>query len=157
MRVLIEKYRGFDIEFDTNNDIFLCVATDESAKESSSFAAVKKFVDDYIKSNGSFNPFWVVKHPNGRCDIGKKTHIVGIRKDGRFISQNADGSKDQISDYSLTEYVLAKPANDEHFASLSKLEKEHDDFMEAYRNSRKEVISQMDLVTLKDYKATLSI
>ena len=40
-KILIENYRGFDIEFETSNEKFQCVCTEDDTKESNSFAAVK--------------------------------------------------------------------------------------------------------------------
>ena len=53
-RILIENYRGFDIEFDTNIEEFTCICSKENIKESSSFPAVKKLVDEYKKENSEF-------------------------------------------------------------------------------------------------------
>ena len=63
-KILIENYRGFDIEFDTQYEKFQCVCTEEDSKESSSFAAIKKFIDEYKKQNADFKPFWVDPNPN---------------------------------------------------------------------------------------------
>ena len=51
MKVAIENYRGFDIEFDTDHEKFQCIITDGEEKESRSFTAVKKFIDEYRKDN----------------------------------------------------------------------------------------------------------
>jgi len=36
-KILIENYRGFDIEFDTQYEKFQCIITEENTKESNSF------------------------------------------------------------------------------------------------------------------------
>jgi hypothetical protein len=43
-KILIETYRGFDIEFDTNCEKFQCICTEDNAKESTSFTAVKSLL-----------------------------------------------------------------------------------------------------------------
>ena len=101
MKILIENYRGFDIEFDTNHEIFQCICTDEKAKESKSFSAVKKFVDEYKKDNVGFNPFWVELIPEKSYSNLKKAKIIGLRKDGRFICEDAKGQKTYIPDYEI--------------------------------------------------------
>ena len=51
MKILIELYRDFEIYFDRDEGKFECVITDDRKKESISFSAVKKFIDDYKNSN----------------------------------------------------------------------------------------------------------
>ena len=53
-KILIDNYRGFDIEFETINEKFQCIITDELVKESISFSAIKKFVDEYKKINQDY-------------------------------------------------------------------------------------------------------
>ena len=109
-KILIETYRGFDIEFDTNCEKFQCICTEENAKESTSFTAVKKFVDDYKKTNQDFKPFWVEPTPE-RYKSGK-LKVIGVRKDGRFVAEDSKGNKGQISDYDLKDYMLLKSENE---------------------------------------------
>ena len=63
-KILIDNYRGFDIEFETINEKFQCIITDELVKESISFSAIKKFVDEYKKTNQDFKPFYVESTPD---------------------------------------------------------------------------------------------
>ena len=105
-KILIENYRGFDIEFDTNCEKFQCICTEEYVKESTSFSAIKKFVDVYIKKNQDFKPFWV----ETILERYKSTKLkaVGVRKDGRFIPENLKSDEIQISDCYLNNYILLK-------------------------------------------------
>ena len=54
-KILIETYKGFDIEFNIDCEKFQCICIDENTKESTSFAPVKRFIDEYIKANQGFN------------------------------------------------------------------------------------------------------
>ena len=112
-KIFIDNYRGFDIEFETINEKFQCIITDELVKESISFTAVKKFIDEYKKMNQDFKPFYVEQTPsNYRFKVHKKIKIVGIRKDGRFVAEDFNGDKFQISDYDIKDYMLYVPENE---------------------------------------------
>lgn len=153
-KILIDNYRGFDIEFETSNEKFQCIITDELVKESISFSAVKKFIDDYKKTNQEFKPFYVESTPGGyRQNV--KLKIIGIRKDGRFVAENSKGEKIQVSDYDIKDYMIYKKENESGLKLLSDLkEKEAKQGLENDK-SRKEIISTINIVTLKDFKLTL--
>lgn len=154
--ILIENYRGFDIVFNPTQEKFQCIVTDENAKESTSFAAVKKFIDDYKKDNQEFSPFYVVSMPGRTSGKGRKRwKVVGVRKDGRFIAEGEDGVRTQISDYDLGSYMLDKDKNDPLFRDLYVLEENYDEARDNYLNRREAIIAEMDIVTLGDYKKTL--
>lgn len=106
-RISIETYRGWDIGFDTEKETFtaICDPSDEQ-KEKKSFAAVKKAVDEYIKENGQFKPFWIECTPNGYSKMGRQLYVVGIRKDGRFVVRNMEGSEGQLSEYDEKDYAV---------------------------------------------------
>ena len=152
-KILIETYRGFDIEFDTNCEKFQCICTEENAKESTSFTAVKKFVDDYKKTNQDFKPFWVEPTPE-RYKSGK-LKVIGVRKDGRFVAENSKGDKIQISDYDLNDYMLLKSENEMAMNKLSELKTKEEQQRVENNETRKLIISEINIITLKDYKKQL--
>ena len=154
-KILIETYRGFDIEFDTNCEKFQCICTEDNAKESTSFTAVKKFVDDYKKTNQDFKPFWVELIPGSYSYKTDKLKVIGVRKDGRFVAENSKGDKIQISDYSLNEYMLLKPENEIAMNKLSELKAKEEQQRLENNKARKLIISEINIVTLKDYKKQL--
>ena len=150
MIALIENYRGYEINFDTENSKFETAITEDLTKESLSFLAVKKFIDDFIKNNKEFKPFYVEATPTSwKCG---KYKIVGIRKDLRFIGEDEKGNKVQISDYDLTDYMILDNKNQELWYKLSELKEKEKEFNEKIKKDRSEIISQMKIVTLKDYK-----
>ena len=154
--ILIENYRGFDIEFNTNTERFQCIATDEETKESSSFAAVKKFVDDYKRDNQAFNPFWIEANPNDYpYGNTNKLKVIGIRKDGRFVAENDKGVKEQISDYDTGRYMLVNPKNQDLINRLKELNEKEKIQREKTAFERTEIIKSMNIVTLKDYKKSI--
>ena len=152
-KILIETYRGFDIEFDTNCEKFQCICTEENVKESTSFAAVKKYVDDYKKANQDFKPFWIESVPE-RYKRGK-LKVIGVRKDGRFVAENSKGDKIQISDYDLNDYMLLQPENEMAMNKLSELKAKEEQQRLENNETRKLIISEINIVTLKDYKKQL--
>lgn len=116
MNILIENYRGFDIFFDSNDEIFACKIDNVKWGKKQSFASAKKFIDDYIKDNIVFEPFEAQHKENGNV-----IKVIGIRKDGRFI-YDKNGSKEQLSDYDLKYYLVYNAANDVLFAEAASLD-----------------------------------
>jgi hypothetical protein len=154
-KIKIENYRGFDIEFDTNYEKFQCVITEYKTKESSSFTAVKKFIDDYKKENQYFVPFWVQKKPTAYGYKKDKLKVIGIRKDGRLMAEEEDGTKCQISDYDLSDYILFDEDNQKYYDML-KEQKEKEIIQDAKdKQIRDSIISKIKNVSLKEYKQTL--
>ena len=55
MKIKIEDYRGWSIEFDTEKESFYCHSEQYDRDETKkSYSSVKKFVDDFIKDNFTF-------------------------------------------------------------------------------------------------------
>lgn len=150
-KILIENYRGFDIEFDTQYEKFQCIITEENTKESNSFSPVKKFIDEYKKQNKDFIPFSVIPTPTSYKN-GGGINIIGIRKDGRFIGENSKGEKIQIPNYDESDYMLSNEPNKEHLNRLLELKKEKEEYDAKYKESWKEVVSKINITTLKEYK-----
>jgi hypothetical protein len=154
-KILIETYRGFDIEFDTNFEKFQCVATDEKTKESVSFTAVKKFIDDHLKENQNFKSFCIESIPNfyGRDPL----NVVGLRKDGRFVAENEKGEKVQIPEYNEKEYMLVVEENKHPLLLLKELKEKLEKQRIESDLKRKEIVSMMKIITLKEYKEKLNL
>jgi hypothetical protein len=149
-KILIETYRGFEIEFDTYYEKFQCICTEESTKVSNSFAAIKKFVDDYKKTNQDFKPFWIEPTPDNMYK-DKILKVIGVRKDGRFIAENKNGEKEQISNCDLSDYMLVKSENEKNLNLLKELKLKEDSQRLENNETRKEIISKINVTTLKEY------
>ena len=154
-KILIDNYRGFDIEFETINEKFQCIITDELVKESISFSAVKKFIDEYKKTNQEFKPFFVESTPDRYSSKNSKLKIIGIRKDGRFVAENSNGEKIQVSDYDIKDYMLYKQENESALKKLSDLSDKIEIQRLENNQNRKDIISTINIITLKDFKSTL--
>ena len=117
MKVLIENYRGFDIYFNTTQEMFEAEA-ESYDKGSKSFAAVKSGIDEYFKNNSEFKPFKAIRKADGQLIT-----IIGIRKDGRFNYEDSKGNKKQLSEYDERDYVIYNgEEHDKHFAKSAYLE-----------------------------------
>lgn len=155
MKTLITTYRGFDINFDTDKEIFSCILIDtdsfkptvEDTKTSKSFASVKKSIDDYIKENGQFEPFNVIANPNS-YGSGYSVKITGIRKDGRFVGENSKGEKCHISDYQEDSFILDLPEHEKHLSKIVLLQLEQDDIRKKIAEEKLKVVAP----SLKDLK-----
>lgn len=157
-KVTIENYRGIDIYFDVSYEKFQCVISDDSFKESKSFSAVKKHIDEYHKHNQKFKPFFVEPHPSERSFLNStKVEVIGIRKDGDFVVQRPDGKKERFSSYSEQRYVVSDDSNKDYFDRLKALEEEKQKYIDKHNSMKQGVIDKMNLITLKERKRQLGL
>lgn len=116
--ILIEKYRGFDIEFNKSNNRFECRVTGDQIRKSSDFELIKKGIDSYIKDNEGFKPFWILRtKPSG--DEQYRLRVTGIRKDGRLSVENEKGEKSHLSDWDLDKYYVEALLDISEYDSLA--------------------------------------
>ncbi len=154
-KVFIENYRGFDIEFDTDYAKFQCVLTEDNSKESPSFPSIKKFIDDYKKDNQDFKPFWIEPNVSEMAFKSKRLKVVGLRKDGRFVAEDENGNKEQISDFDLKYYMVVKEENKPILAELNQLKELEERQRNENKSTLKSIISRLDIETLEDFKKKL--
>ena len=149
MKALIEKYRGFDIFFDTHDEKFTFQEPDETVVKPS-YSALKKAVDDYIKENSTFVPFEMVANPleHHYSSRPERIKVTGIRKDGRFVYTNTKKENVQISEYDERYWAQETPDNQEHILKIMALELEKDDINRKIDATKK----KLKIVTLKDLK-----
>ena len=150
MSVVIEKYRGWEISFDSNKESFECYSNQYDRSETKkSFSSVKKWIDDFLKDNKNFKPFFIESKPKS---YGKqKIKIIGIRKDNRFIYEDEKGVKCQLSDYSEKDYILYDSQNEKYKEQARIVDEE----IEVLRLKRNEIINKITGVELVDYKKEL--
>jgi hypothetical protein len=119
MKVKVDNYRGWDISFDTEKENFYAESNEYDREETKkSFAAAKKFIDEFIKENLNFKPVWVEETANA-CRNAIKVKLIGIRKDGRFVYEDKKGEKQQMSDWSEKDYILCNPDNDVFYRQIA--------------------------------------
>lgn len=152
MQVTIQNYRGIEIWFNTNEETFQC-DIDDSRSIKKSYSAVIKFIDDFRKDSENFKSFWIEPKPY-RYDFGEeKLKVVGIRKDGRFITEGKDGKKEQFPTYSEDSYILVDQLNDPIKQKLKDLENEQENL----DKRRDNLMSGLIVKTIKDYRRDLGI
>jgi hypothetical protein len=140
MKTLITEYRGWEIFFDTDKEEFYTVSSEyDKDNTKKSFVATKKFIDEYIKDNNNFKPFLVQNEP-GMFHSSEIIKIIGMRKDGRFIYEDANGKKQQLPSYRESSYFLINPENEEPFRKIAELEKKRDELLSEINELRKTVI-----------------
>jgi len=152
MRVLIETYRGFEISFDPIEEKFWYLS-ERYDKESSSksFSATKKAVDDFIKDNRDFKPFFIENKLKSAFGKEAKLKVVGIRKDGVFVYENSKGEKEQLSKYYENDYLIYNEANNSLRLEIDEKQKQ---VSEIY--SEIEALKAKQIGTpLAEYKQTL--
>lgn len=150
-RVLIETYRSWDIWFETNSERFIAEnGVNENEKGKPTLAAARKFVDEFRKANAEFKPFEVIAIGGYGKSYGKKIRIIGIRKDGRFVSENEKGEKGQVSDYDEKDWAISNPGNDAAMLEAARL----DDEADAIRKSAIAIRGGLVWSTLRDFKKT---
>ena len=151
--ILIENYRGYNIEFNTGSGTFRCVISDDLSKDNISFSSIKKFIDDYKKTNSDFTPFFIEKN---YVDTGlgnnknERLKVIGIRKDGRFVAEKDSGEKFQITDYDSRGFILYKDENQPFMEKLNELDEKRERQRLENNKARKEIISCMNIVSLSD-------
>lgn len=156
MKVTIEVYRKFNIQFDTEIEKFIAVHNlENSEKELSSkyFGALKKNIDEFIKSNFKFKPFEICSHPKEH--FSKRFDgwtVVGIRKDKRLILESPEGEKSQISDYQLSDYVVFTEDNIKHLEQLKSLKEQRKIAEKDFKMLEDEIVEEMKLIDLKTYR-----
>lgn len=117
-KVEIGVYRGWEIFFDTELEVFYVFSDSyDNENRCKSFASAKKYIDDYIKENTDFKPFFVENDGNiwSKKDVRK---IIGLRKDGQFTYEDSKGKKQAFSKYDLERYYLTNPDNDPIFKQI---------------------------------------
>lgn len=147
MKVVIEVYRGWSIQFDTEKEKFYCHSESFDKDENkNSFASTRKWIDDFIKENEVFKPIWVEAKPKSYSN--KKIKLIGIRKDGAFMYEDSNGEKKQLSKYDEKDYILYDEANEKHKIEAWKI----DEQIEALRLERALILGRVQGVELVDYK-----
>ena len=148
MKVEIENYRGWLIQFDTEKELFYCHSEQyDSDENKKTYSATKKWIDDFIKENQVFKPVWIETKPSSYVS-DKKVKLIGIRKDGRFVFEDENGNKKQLSDYNEKDYILCNAENEKYKEEASKIDLE----LEALRLKRNAILKNISGVELVDYK-----
>lgn len=155
MGVKIDNYRGFDIEFQIHSESFTCEVSDAIKFEKGSYKKIQEAIDEYLKKNQSFKPFKVITKPISRYGgIGRGVYtVIGIRKDDRFIYQDDEGKKHQLSDYNEKDVILYEPEMEQQLVQIAYLETLVDDA----RKKVDEAKSKVKGITISQHRKTLGL
>jgi len=149
MRVLIETYRDWNIYFDTDKEEFYTHSESwDSDKTKRTYAAAKKFVDDFIKDNETFVPFEVENLgmiPSSREII----RIVGIRKDGGWMMQKSGKEPERLSQYYEKDYCLYTPDNEPIWREIKEIEDKQEE-LRLQKNAIRKRLQAVPLNSMKD-------
>lgn len=83
----IEQYKGQTIEYDVENDKFVCDMTLNDRDKTTKRGALKdlrKEIDTFVKDNLGFKPFKIFRKKSYQHDTVNIIHVKGIRTDGKF-------------------------------------------------------------------------
>ena len=148
MKIEIENYRGWLISFDTEQETFHCHNDSYDREEyKKSFSSTKQWVDNFIKENQDFKSFWVEKKPTAYWGY-EKIKIIGIRKDNRFVYEDAKGEKKQLSDYEEKNYILYDESNEIYKIEANAIDVK----IEELKKQRETILKNVVGVCLEKYK-----
>jgi hypothetical protein len=123
MNVKIEDYRGFEMSFNPDDEVFYCMSSSyDTETTKKSYAALKKWVDDYIKDNQIFRPITIMRLGLGYDN--EKVTLVGYRKDGRFVYKNDKDKLEQLSEYDENRWYMPNDLNTPIIEKIIALEAE---------------------------------
>jgi lipopolysaccharide export LptBFGC system permease protein LptF len=145
----VDKYKGWDISFDTDKETFFAYSSvhDSEITGKVSYAATKKYIDDFIATNETFKPFNVQRNPIGSNNLSIIT-IVGIRKDGVFV-YDENGKKNQISKYTESDIILFEPENQSIIIEYNRMRNEAETLRKSAENYIKTNLKVKTLAEIK--------
>jgi len=88
--IKIEDYKGFEIFYNEDSDKFATtMELNNSVKESkrSSLKALKQEINNFVKLNLEFKPFWILENYH---DSATPKYVSAIRTDGTFVVSSSD-------------------------------------------------------------------
>lgn len=154
MKTEVDIYRGYEIRFDTSNETFEC-DIDDSRSVKRSYAAIKGFIDEFIKENNEFKPFKIIPNPMEWHYNAQSAVVVGIRKDKAYQIELADGTKKKLSTYDENKFWLSTPTV---IAELEKVKPVLDEIerleglVKAQISIRENMYKAINATTVKDFK-----
>lgn len=118
MKTKVDEYKGFDIFFDSYDGTFSVEGYDSFKDKKKSFNSCKTYVNNFIKENSVFGEFDIIKFPSYRHKLSDKLEratVKGIHSNGNFLCEKEDGSKFQLSNYSLDDWCLPKDLEESEY------------------------------------------
>lgn len=155
MKVLIENYRNFEIYFDNEDEIFYTVSDKyDSENKTKSYASIKKWIDDFIKDNNDFKPFFAIARIEGSLYVKNdaiKINVIGITKAKKIIYINEKDEKQTLSKYDVSNYIFYEPENEPFYKELQELKEKEERERIENNDKRKEIVSKMKITPIKEW------
>lgn len=104
-KILIEKYKGFEIVYCTISEALESEINVNESFEAVSLTEMKKSIDKWIKKNRDIPPTQIILNERVRT-------IYGVHSNGNLLVENEDGEKHQIASYNFKD-VRAYSADNE--------------------------------------------
>lgn len=156
MKVLIKNYKGWNIFFETDIDMFYTVPTQYVTDQfhCSTFSCVKEFIDKYVKSNKEFKPIHVERYPpvGGVRVTGK---LTGMAEDGHFMLEVADAEPTILSQHSELSWILINEHNNQKLDQIERLYAEiasAEDNIKTIQQSASEIKKTMVIENVTDIR-----
>lgn len=145
MSILISTYKGFKIFFNPNSERFESILTEDMSKESASFKAIKKQIDDYVKTNYQFKPFYIITSPTKTYSEVTEYKVIGINSYKHYIVEDSSKNVSTLSNYNLDEYVLKIDSNSPFHEELKAIRNEERIYINNVKSKIKEIVSKMNV------------
>ena len=149
MRIEIETYKGQSIEYDDDNDKFVCdISVEDEFKTTKrqSLKDVRKEIDQFVKLNMDFKPFKAIEVSKYGSDSYNEVFVEGIRTDGKYIvSQRGSSYK---SHYEQKDMVRLRVFDQDIMEEKERLEKEVDDLRKANSQKIKDMAANLKPLSL---------
>jgi len=158
-RIEIEQYKGQTIEYDIENNKFVCDITIEDRDKTTSRQSLKdvrKEIDTFIKLNLEFKPFKVFEKRSYGSEL-EIINVLGIRTDGKFTCKS-ERYPDRRG-FELIDFEKEMRGGDEFYeydAEIVKEKKEIEAEEQKYRDiidkKEKALFKKLKKLNLKPYK-----
>ena len=92
MKFQIEEYKGFEIVYNDDSDRFECsMELNDNVKNSKrgSLADMRKEIDQFIKANSEFKPFWFLLKSSYGNGFARR-YCSAVRTDGKMVSKSSE-------------------------------------------------------------------
>ena len=149
----IEDYKGFTIEYDPVQDKFITTLELNSVVKSpkrGSLNDLRKEIDQFIKDNLEFKPFYAYFKPEYPFETFSKKYVSGIRKDGSFvIGEPSDKHKSFYSKKDMLRCCEFDPQIEEE---LKKIETEKKASDKRYSEAKTKLVERLKPMDLSMYQ-----
>lgn len=154
MKFEIQEYKGQTIEYDDDDDKFLCDISIEDKNKTvkrASLSYIRKEIDQFIKLNAEFKAFECLvldKYDSKDFEI---INVLAIRTDGKFIThKRGNESYKSHSGKKDTKYWMVYDAD--IVQQREKLRKDKDEYLSSYHKSVKKLCDKLTPIDLSQYE-----